>query len=265
MTRLQARGLLVLAVALTLAVGARAVVGWRTRGQVDEVWQRCQREGVLRVGLDASYPPFEVEEEGVFRGLDIDLAQAIAGRLGLEVRFTNTSFDGLYDALASGRADVLISALPYDGTKTPQVFFTGGYFNAGQVVLARREDASIRSYADLAGRHVAVEMGSRAHQEARRLRDREQIPLTIEATGSGDEAFDLVLAGAADAALADMVTARLAVGSRPGLEVRGAPLTDESFVIAVRRDSPELYAAVKGVLDRLRAEGWLEELADGWF
>lgn len=255
----------VLALAAVAVLATWSGGGWGARGEADETWQRCQRERVLRVGLDASYPPFEVEEDGALRGYDIDLAREIARRLGLEASFVSASFDGLYDALAAGRFDVLISALPYDGSQTPRVFFTGGYFNAGQVLVVRREDAGIQSHRDLGGRRIAVEMGSMAHQEARRLRDRERVPLTIEATRSGDEALDLVQAGGADAAMADMVTARQAVAERPDLELRGDPLTDESFVIAVRRDSPELYAAVKGVLDELRAEGWLESLADRWF
>jgi len=244
---------------LTLSRGG----GW-LRPPVDETWARCQREGVLRVGMDASFPPFELEEDGTYRGYDVDLAQEIARRLSLRVEFVNVSFDGLYDALASKRCDVLISALPYEAGRTRDVSYTGGYFNAGQVVITRQSDTSIGGYGDLGRRTVAVEMGSQAHQEARRLRDQEQIPLTIQVAQSSDEALDMVQSGQADAAIADAVTARSALRSRKGLAIRGDPFTDESFVIAVRRDSPALFAAVNGALIALRVEGWLEAAANRW-
>lgn len=250
---------LLVAVAVLAAIGTQRGPG---RGR-DETWARCQREGLLRVGMDASYPPFEVEVDGQFQGYDVDMAQEIGRRLGLEVTFANTNFDGLYDALASGRVDILISALPYD-RKMPDVRYTGGYFNAGQVLVTRRDDERIKSHKDLGGYRVGVEMGSMAHQEARRLREQERISLTIETGQSSDEVLDLLQVGQVDVVVVDMVTARVALRDRPDLVIRGNPLTDESFVIAVRRDSPELYAAVNGILDVLRGEGWLDALADRW-
>jgi len=249
-----------LAAAAILWLGARGLPGTAR----DETWARIQREGVLRVAMDASYPPFDIEEGGVFRGYDVDLAQEIGRRLGLKVAFVNVGFDALYDVLQAGRCDVIISALPYDRQRSTVATFTGGYFNAGQVIVTRQDDARVHSDADLAGKRVAVEMGSQAHAEALRLRDRVGVALQVVAARGSDEALEMVRAGEADAAVADGITARAAVRARPGLAIRGAPLTDESFVIAVRRGSPLLFSAVNGVLDALRGEGWLEVLAQRW-
>ena len=255
---------LLLGVAALLALVAWAGASGQRRSRQDETWARCQREGVLRVGMDASYPPFEVEEGGTLWGYDVDLAREIGRQLGLQVVFVNVSFDGLYDALAAGRCDILISALPYERQRTRDVLYTGGYFNAGQVLVVRGDNQDIRGHQDLAHRRVAVEMGSLAHQEALRLRDREHIALSIVPTQSGKQALDLVQAGEVEAAIADKVTARLGLREHLGLELRGAALTDESYVIAVRQDSPQLFAAVSSVLDSLRGEGWLETLTDRW-
>lgn len=266
MSRRLGLGWKVLMPAVLVAAALLAWVGGSVlpRARVDETWARCQREGVLRIGMDASYPPFENEDSGGLQGYDVDLAQEIGRRLGLKVTFVNVGFDGLYDALAAKRCDVLISALPYEAQRGADVLYTGGYFNAGQVIVARLGDERIASYGDLDGLTVAVEMGSAAHQEALSLRDRKRIGLTVVAAQSSDEAFDLVQAGKADAAMADAITARMAVRNRQGLALRGRPLTDESFVIGVQRDSPQLFAAVDGVLKALRGEGWLERLAERW-
>lgn len=249
----------VVVLAALLWVGARGVWGAR-----DETWERIQREGVLRVAMDASYPPFDIEEGGVFRGYDVDLAREIGRRLGLRVEFANVGFDALYDVLQAGRCDVVISALPYDPQRCDVATFTGGYFNAGQVIVTRQGDTRIERHADLAGRRVAVETGSQAHAEALRLRDRKGVGLTVVPAHGPEEALEMVRAGQVDAAIADGITARMAVRSRGGLAIRGAPLNDESFVIAVRAGSPKLFSAVNGVLDALRGEGWLDELAARW-
>lgn len=256
--RLVALGAAVVLLGMLILSGGERLL----RSREDETWARVQREGVLRVGMDASFPPFEVEEGGTFRGYDVELAQEIGRRLGLRVAFVNVHFDGLYDALLARRCDVLISALPYEAERTRDVAYTGGYFNSGQVLVTRRDETGIQSASDLADRRVAVEMGSQAHQEARLLRDRQRIALTIVTGRSSEEAFDLLEAGKADAVLADAITARGALRSRQELAIRGTPLTNEPFVIATRRDSPQLYAAVNGVLIALREEGWLESLVE---
>jgi polar amino acid transport system substrate-binding protein len=255
-----AAGALVLSAAALLWVRAHGVPG----ASRDETWTRIQREGVLRVAMDASYPPFDIEENGTFRGYDVDLAQEIGRRLGLKVTFVNVGFDSLYDALQAGRCDVIISALPYDRQRTTVAAFTGGYFNAGQVMVTRQDDTRVQREADLAGRRVAVEMGSQAHAEALRLRDLVGVALQIATARSSDEALEMVRAGRADAAIVDGIAARMALRAQAGLAIRGEPLTDESFVIAVRQGSPGLFAAVKGTLDALRGEGWLEKLAEQW-
>ncbi|MFB0545614.1 MAG: transporter substrate-binding domain-containing protein, partial [Anaerolineae bacterium] len=137
----------------------------------DETWARIEEIGVLRVGLDPSYPPFEDMDEGnrqIF-GYDVDLAQEIGRRLDVEVEFVLAGFDGLYDALQMGKFDVIISALPYDPRLTQDVRYTVSYFNAGQVLVVREDEAEISNVDGLAAKRLAVELGSTGDLESRRL------------------------------------------------------------------------------------------------
>src|SRR5262245_44631595 len=77
------------------------------QGREAQRWEQIQENGVLRVGLDPTYPPFETADDGELRGLDVDLARALAAELGLEVQFVYFGYDGLYDALLSNQVDVL--------------------------------------------------------------------------------------------------------------------------------------------------------------
>ena len=131
---------------------------------------QIRRRGTLQVGLDASFPPFEtIDANGQIVGLDVDIARAIAADLGVEAEFVNIGFDGLYDALLARRVDFIISGLPYDPHWTQDVAYSTNYFNAGQVLVTRADEPAINTVEDLAGHTVAVEWGSQAEMEARRL------------------------------------------------------------------------------------------------
>ncbi len=117
--------------------------------------------GYLVVGTDASFPPFEtVAGDGSLQGLDVDMARLLAVGMGLGVQFRNVSFDGLYDALAAGQVDAIVSALPYDALRTEDVRFSPAYFDDGLVLIGRGGVAP--PTADGLVGTVAAEMGSEA-------------------------------------------------------------------------------------------------------
>jgi polar amino acid transport system substrate-binding protein len=131
----------------------------------DDSWERVKEAGILRVGLDPTYPPFEVDDGSGVAGLDVDLAKAIANDLGLEVQFVYFGYDGLYDALATQQVDVLISALVIIPERTRDFSYGEPYFDAGEILIVPAENETIATMADLGGRTVAVELGSLGHVE----------------------------------------------------------------------------------------------------
>ena len=232
----------------------------------DETWERIQREGSVRVGMDASYPPFDlVEADGSFTGYDVDLASELGARLGAEVEFVDIFFDGLYDALLSGRVDLIISALPHDRLLTQDVAYSYSYFNAGQVLIVAQRGDRIGGIEDLAGLRVAVELGSGAHQEARRLNQREQIGLTLLTRRTPEEVIDALVEGHADAAIYDGIAARQILSQGSPIKLVGGPLTDEPYVIAMRLDSTLLLEKVNEALLDFREQGFLGLLEEKWF
>jgi len=95
----------------------RSIASTWLQPHTDPTWGRMTRSGVLRVGTDATYPPFDTfDGVGQFAGYDVDLVTELTRRWGVRVEFVNIHFDGLYDALQTGKCDVLVSALPHDET-----------------------------------------------------------------------------------------------------------------------------------------------------
>ena len=116
--------------------------------------------GVIKVGTNAEYPPFEsVDETGKVIGLDIDVMNAIAKAAGFEVEFVNTRWDGIFVALSSGEFDAVASAATITDERKQAVDFSDPYFNAGQV-LSVKQDSDITSLDDLAGKRVGVQLGT---------------------------------------------------------------------------------------------------------
>jgi ABC-type amino acid transport substrate-binding protein len=243
---------------------------WLLAPRDDGALAEVQRRGALRVGLDASFPPFEsIGPDGDIVGLDADIARAIAADLGVQAEFVNIGFDGLYDALLARRVDLVISSLPYDPRRTEDVAYTSNYFNAGQVLLTRPGEEAIQDAAGLAGRSVAVEWGSQAHMEglrlARELAKKSPNPagkIRLERQATAVEAVDALLAGRVDAAIVDAPTAISA--SPQGLWLV-TYVSDEWYAGAVRLDSRRLLAEVNRSLARLEESGELAKMQARWF
>jgi ABC-type amino acid transport substrate-binding protein len=235
----------------------------------DDTWERICETGVLRVGMDASFPPFEfISADGTLAGFDVDLARELGRQLGVEVQFVvNLPTDGLYDALVLGGdrgqtgVDVVISALVINPAKTADVAYVP-YFDAGQVLVVRSGETDVTAMSDLGGRALAVEFGTRGDQEARKWA-RRLAELKVVPCQTAAEALAAVEAGKTDAALVDHVSA-LQFGAGGALVIAGQPVVSEPYAVAVSGDSLRLLRTVEGTLAEMEADGTMETLMSKW-
>lgn len=238
---------------------------WLQRG-TDPTWERVQQNGVVRVCMDATYPPFGVQDQsGRFYGYDVGLMEELARRWGVGAQFINIHFDGLYDALLTGKCDLILSALPYDETLTEDVLYSPSYFNAGLLLAVREDERRIRGVGGLAERRVGVELGTTAHLEAQRLREQARIPLQIATFSGAEEALQALHAGEVDAVIADSVSVYQFSRESGGIRYFEKFLSDELYVMAMRPDSGYLWKRIADELARMKKEGFLEALQDNWF
>lgn len=257
---------------LLLLVIGLSVVGlgvWYWLGREEEkdhTWAVIQQTGVLRVGMDASYPPFEEVDEttGELLGYDVELAREIGRRLDLEVQFVSIGFDGLYDALIARKVDAVISALPYDPLRTQDVLYTVSYFNAGLVLVVEEGETGIESVDDLSSRTLGVEWGSDSDAQGRRLVKRLD-GLTLRPYPTPLDTLWGLKNGEVEAVLVDAVSAHHFIKHEGAVKIVGQPVTDESYVIAVGPTGTELVSALNAALLALRDDRTLIRLRDEWF
>ncbi|MEZ4513700.1 MAG: transporter substrate-binding domain-containing protein [Chloroflexota bacterium] len=232
-------------------------------GAQGDTWARVAEARVLRVGIDPTFPPFEVvDENGNPFGLDVDLLRAVAADLGVEAHFVYFGYDGLYDALLTGQVDVLASALVVVPERRKDFAYSDSYFNAGEILLVPAA-SEITGMADLNGRSLAVELGAYGHVEATTWAKR--LPsLTVLPFSSPQEALTAVAEGQADAGLVDSVSGRLFLRDEPRLRRAAEPVTVEPYALVVRVDDQLLLQKLNESLARLEANDTLNEIVRRW-
>jgi ABC-type amino acid transport substrate-binding protein len=246
--------LIVVAAVLWLAPGTLPFL------RIDTTWRTMQANGVWRVGMDPSFPPFEtLDDAGQIVGFDVALADAIAAPWGVQVELVPIGFDSLLDALQAGKVDSVLSALPYDERLTKDVAYSAPYFEAG-IFLAVRTDSQITETAALANGTIGVEWGSMGDMVGRRLQ-KATPSLQLKPFDTPTAAITaLVDERAVDAILIDHVTLRIAQVQGAPLITIGPVLESNSFVIAMPVRAHELQAAVAERLLALQNQGVIVDL-----
>ncbi|MDQ3928751.1 MAG: ABC transporter substrate-binding protein [Chloroflexota bacterium] len=255
------RLLLDITIVVALAtVGALTWVGQQRAP--DPFLQRIERSGVLRVGTDPTYPPFETLRDGKVVGYDAELAHAIADDLGVRVEFQTLALDTLYDALAAGKVDVLVSALPFVYERQREIRYSTPYYQAGQVLLVRVEGSGIASIADLDGKMVGVELGSAADTEARKLARSTVQGMKLQSIYHlPEDALSALAGGEVDAVITDSASAWAYLRDHPRtLGILPITVTDEPYVVAMPAQATGLAARVDATIGRLRASGELARM-----
>lgn len=218
--------------------------------------------GTMVVGIDPTFPPFAVDNGQEMYGIDIDLANELTERMGLDVRFVNMGFDGLYDSLIDGQVDVVISALLLNPARTRDVRFTQPYFDNGLVLIT--DDADINMMSDLPEQSLALEYGSSAHSEANtwipRLEPFDLMPYELP-----QYALDAVRLDEADSALVDNTTYLLYQSQYPEWENQANRVTNAYYAIAVRYDREATWIWVNATLGGIIGDGTMQAIIDYWF
>lgn len=218
-----------------------------------------KEEGVLSVGSDIPYPPFEFRKDGELVGLDIDLINEIAARLDLETKITDTSFDTIFTQLAGGRYDVVVAASTITPEREKEVNFSDPYYNNQQsLTINTEEGGDIASLDDLSsGDVVGVQNGTTGKAFAE-----ENVPdgVQIRSFPEGPDTFTALEAGQVDAVVHDEPTALAEIAERPGLEIVDKMDTGEVYGIAVDPSNEALLEAINQALAEIIEDGTYEEI-----
>lgn len=243
------------------AVLAVALTACTAGGQPEGVAEELASDGVLVVGTNLTFEPFEFVEDGEPAGFDIDLVTEIAARLDLQPRFEDVPFDQLLDRVADGSVDAAASAIAITQRREAVVAFTRPYFVVNQAVVVA--DGGPESLEDLRGEQVAVEVGTTSLDVAT-----DELPQQAQIVEfpTSEAAFAAVEAQQVAAVVVDAPTAAArAEASGNRLRILEQLPTREQYGIALDPDDAQLQAAVDGALAEVLDDGTYAEIYGRWF
>lgn len=220
-------------------------------------------DGTLTIGTSAEYEPFEYMEDGEYKGFDLELAQAIADDLGLELKIENVDFDTIVPGVASGtKYDMGIAAITATPEREKEVSFTDSYYMDDQAIVTMADNTEITgdNYADALnaeGVKIAVQSGSTAEAFAKEnFLNAELVPFK-----NATDCFAAVQSSQANALVTNRsVAAQLVATSFSNEQVIKQISTGEEYAIAVNKDNTALLDALNDSIAKLTEDGTVDEL-----
>jgi polar amino acid transport system substrate-binding protein len=215
----------------------------------------------LRVGMELSYPPFEMTDpQGRPTGVSVRLAEALGRHLSREVVIENIAFDGLIPALKTGKIDCVISSMTATPERARSIDFSVPYLKTGLALLVATA-SPVRTAADLdaAGRVIAVKKGTTGHQYAATNIRRARLLVLDKESAAVLE----VSQGKADAFIYDSLSVYQNHRRRPDT-TRAVlqPFREETWAVGLRRGDESLRTQINSFLETFRREGGFEKLGD---
>lgn len=214
--------------------------------------------GQIRLGVDPSHAPFMADDSGQLSGFDVELAAALSEQIQIPIILAVVSFDGLFDALLTGRVDALASVRSDQPVKG--VSFTAPYADAGWLVYSFKQRPFV-NWRDLSGHRLSVEFASEGDSLAR-LWLRRIAPFEVLRYETSADAFDALLFGHSDAALIPALT-RLP-SDAPTDALNAVLVASVPLSLAVREGDRQMLMQVQEGLAVLEANGTLTTLRRRW-
>ena len=214
-------------------------------------------EGILTMGTNAAFPPYEYYEGDTVVGIDAEIAQAIAEKLGLSLEIVDMDFNSIITAVQSGKVDVGIAGMTVEPDRLENVDFTDSYATGVQVVIVT-EDSEIASVDDLEGKLIGTQEGTTGWSYCSEdYGDDMVIPYTNGAT-----AVQALLDGKVDCVVIDQQPALSFVEANEGLKILETEYAVEDYAIAVSKDNTALRDAINTALNELIEDGTVQGILD---
>ena len=214
--------------------------------------------GKLTMSTNAAFPPYEMTtDSGEFEGIDIDVAAAIAEKLGLELQVDDMDFDAALLAAQNGKSDMVMAGVTVTDERLKVMDFSDTYAEGIQSIIVK-EDSTIASPDDLAGKAIGTQRGTTGYIYCTDDFGEDN----VIAYDDGLTAVQALNNGQVDAVVIDNAPAKEFVEANPGLKILDTAYAQEDYAIGVAKGNTELLNAINGALEELEADGTLQAIVD---
>ena len=214
--------------------------------------------GKLTMATNAAFPPYEMTTDaGEFEGIDIETAQAIADKLGLELQIDDMDFDAALLSVQQGKADIAMAGITVTDERKAVMAFSDSYATGIQSIIVP-EGSDIASPDDLAGKKIGTQRGTTGYIYCTDDFGED----SVVAYDNGLTAVQALNNGQVDAVVIDNAPAKEYVAANPGLKVLETSYAEEDYAIGMNKDNTALVEAVNAALEELKADGTLQSIVD---
>ena len=210
--------------------------------------------GKLTMATNATFPPYEMTTDaGTIEGIDVDTAQAIAEKLGLELQIDDMDFDAALLSVQQGKADIAMAGITVTDERMAVMSFSDSY---ATVIVP--EGSDIASVDDLAGKKIGTQRGTTGYLYCSDDFGED----AVVAYDNGLTAVQALNNGQVDAVVIDNEPAKAYVESNPGLKILDTSYAEEDYAIGMNKSNTALLEAVNAALEELKADGTLQAIVD---
>lgn len=230
----------------------------------DDLLAQIKERGEIVVAMEGTWSPWTYHDENDnLVGYDVDVAAAIAEKLGVEVSYVEAEWDGLFAGLDSGRYDIVVNGVDWTEERAEKYDFTDGYAYNRAAVIVKNDNDEIQSLEDLAGKTTANSLGSTYAEIG------EAYGATVQVVDDLNQTFQLLLTGRIDATINSELTYYDYMKEHPDEEIKIAAYADEANMVAIPMrkgdETASLREAINTALAELSADGTLSELSEKYF
>ena len=209
----------------------------------------------LVMATNAAFPPYEYKEGEEFKGIDVEIAQAIAEKLGTEVEIADMEFDSIIPSVKKGEADFGMAGMTVTDERQKEVDFTSSYATGVQVVIVP-EDSAIASIDDLQGKKIGTQLGTTGDSYSKDDFGEEN----VVSYSKGADAVIALKGGDVDAVIIDNEPAKAFVEQNEGLKILDTEYAIEDYAIAVAKGNTELLDKINTALEDLTTDGTIDTI-----
>ena len=220
--------------------------------------------GTITMSTNAEFEPFEYRSGDKIVGIDVDIANKIAEKLGLSLKINDVAFDSLTMELQTGKCDFVAAGMTVNEDRKKNVDFSEPYFDASQAIIVAKGGGAVKSRTDLNGKKVGVQQGTTGDDYCTDEKGESDIKVgAVQRYNKGADAISDLIAGRIDAVVIDDFPATKFVEKNSDkIEKLGDSLTVEQYAIAVQKGNSALLEQINAVLKDLKSSGELDKIVD---
>ena len=240
------------AMALTLTAGLLAGCGSKNNNEASD------KKDTLIMATNATFPPYEYVEGNEYAGIDVEVAQAIAKELGMELKIEDVEFGSIVSGVQSGKFDIGMAGITVTEDRKKSVNFSSPYATAKQVVIVK-EGSDIKTVDDLSS---DTKIGVQQDTTGDIYTTDDYGDSAVTRYNKGADAVQALMSGKVDCVVIDSEPAKEFVEANDGLKILDTEYVEEEYAICVAKDNDELLNQINEALDKLKSNGTIDAIVN---